>query len=317
MSKLQKINLEHLKKLYAKYKLSLTSDTKIKYLKHYAEMLEIEIRRLEEDVHKGLLQLKKQERFGKIKRLLKGSFDLDRMLSELNTEISQNVNLLKVKNKELELTKYELNVLSESFAQKTTIQQEYLDYFETFLANYAPDNVSEKVKLDGFQKEIDALERKKSKLKEQINKVAELKKKLDDIQVVFSSIAYGYHDEQYPAYNILNSFNSDVKLLRAYAQEILLLLNAYIKEYGISHMKVFTHGEEKLISVLTELTEFKRTFNNLNSQYSKYENVLTPAKLRIGEDLKYLQTQSHLLDEKIVHIKNERKLWFSRLHHLE
>ncbi len=315
MKNITQNNIDHLKRLHHTYKLASKAETKIRFLENYVKMLETEINHLEIKSANRLKSTGKQGKFGKIKRFFKCSFDLDNTIKPVSEEVSQIMAGIQHKHKEIELSKYELTTLSVLFSNKELINKEYSDYFEVILLNYRPEDLTNQGIMQKFESEKAKLEIKKKKTAFEVDKVKEVKNLIDEVHRLFGQIAYGYQDKNTINYNIFNI--GAVKKIRALSKELLLIFPQLFKNESFSHLEFLSAGEEKILSIFNALSNFQKLFNKLDYSYTQYGNTLTALKIKINEDLKKLNYDLGLIDDKINHLSEEKRNWFRKILNLD
>jgi hypothetical protein len=314
LNTIQTFSIDHLKELSDKYQKLLTANTRKAYLESYIKMLTFEIENVEVQLQAEMKILKKKNRFLTVKKFIKGAFDIDRDISQIESSITSKVRLISEKYKEIDLDKYEKNVIEELIIQREQIIEEYTAYFELCLDNFQSNDPKTHSELINFDARINELNTRLLQSNEVFESLTILKNQMDDLYPLLAYLAYGYSE--------LNEVNishyGSTKKMTRLANEIQQSIKKVWSNVNFSHCAIYKIEKEKVLHGLQYLVTLNESefFLKTKNAYQSIDIILNVLRVRLNNDFKNVKSDIEVLSKKLKNNHEQKKQWFKRLYDL-
>ncbi len=314
MNTIQTFSIDHLKELSDKYQKLLTANTRKAYLESYIKMLTFEIENIEVQLQAEMKILKKKSRFLTVKKVIKGAFDIDRDISQIESSITSKVRLINEKNKEIDLDQYEKNVIEELIIQREQIIEEYAAYFDLCLDNFQSNDPKTHSELLNFDARIKELNTRLLQSNEVFESLTILKNQMDDLYPLLAYLAYGYSES-----NEMNiSHYGSAKKMTRLSNEIQQSIKKVWSNVNFSHCAIYKIEKEKVLHGLQYLITLNESefFLKTKNAYQSIDIILNVLRVRLNNDFKSVKSDIEVLGKKLKNNHEQKKQWFKRLYDL-
>jgi len=314
LNTIQTFSLDHLKQLSGQYQKLLTANTRKAYLESYIKMLTFEIENIGVQLQAEMKILKKKSRFLAVKKVIKGAFDIERDISQLETSIASKARVLNEKDREIDLCIFEKNLLEELINQREQIVEEYATYFDLCLDNFQSKEPKIQSELFDFDQRIKEIKIRLLHSNKIFETLTILKKQMDDLYPLLAYLAYGYSD--------LNEVNIShyglTKKMRRLANEIQQCLNKVWSDVNFSNCAIYKIEKEIILHGLQYLVTLNESefFLKTKNAYQSIDIILNVLRVRLNNDFKNVKSDIKVLDKKLKNNHEQKKQWFKRLYDL-